>query len=205
MSNSILSLRAYCEPMLSSGMEPLNAISNLGFILVALYIIRRHRTIELLPVGVLTLLLGLGSFAWHTFRSIPTYYADTAPLAFLLLLVTYLIFKRYHAYAPIVGFLVIGIIYSILEYHFVLADPGCSEIYFSIILTLLGLVVLQWIAKKQRTTQLFTVFILFSVGYGIRQLDQVLCNSPIFSYGTHWIWHLICAGAIYYAIQYLKK
>lgn len=205
MINFIPLLKPYCEVPIVFGIEILNSISNLGFILVALYILKHATNKHLKIVGILTLLLGIGSFAWHAARSVPTYYADTIPLAFLLIFLMYLIFKQCHKLLPIAGFLTIALTYTILEYFFALADPGLSEIYFAILIVFFWFIVWQFAVKNLHIKLLASAFCLFLVGYSIRQLDAFLCSSFLFTYGTHWMWHILCAGTIYFLYVYLQK
>ena len=142
---------------------------------------------------------------WHGARGVPTYFADTVPLGLLLLTCIYLVYRKQGPRAPIVGFISIILTYALLEIPFHIADPGLSEIYFAVILNMFGLVVYCYFTHQSHVRHLLASASLFSAAYIVRQLDQFYCHHSLFEHGTHWMWHLLCACALYFLVQYLSS
>jgi hypothetical protein len=86
---------AYCERGLDPGLwaEPVNALTNGAFViagLAALYLIRQRppgeRSIVQIVLAVLVILIGIGSFLFHTQATAWAAIADVAPIGIFMLL-----------------------------------------------------------------------------------------------------------------------
>jgi hypothetical protein len=81
----------YCE-RLGPGYwaEPVNAVTNLGFVLVAVWLWRRSAAVPMARVlAVILACIGLGSYLFHTHAQVWAAIADTAPIGLFILLYLY--------------------------------------------------------------------------------------------------------------------
>ena len=89
MSSWFNSVDIYCERLDASfWAEPINAITNLSFI-VAGYFIYRLKSSSSTLLAVLMILIGLGSFSFHTFANRLTSLADVLAIALYLICLLY--------------------------------------------------------------------------------------------------------------------
>ncbi len=96
----------YCE-RLGPGLwaEPLNAVTNLAFILAGILLVAALRRAEppvrrdpaILGLVALVFLVGIGSGLFHTFATVWAVLADVIPVALFILLYMYLALYRFAA------------------------------------------------------------------------------------------------------------
>lgn len=208
----------YCE-RLASGGEPVNTLSNAGFVLVALYGLHLWRrssqpfkgpnkaTIPLLLV--LCLLIGTGSALFHANPSPLTHLLDIVPVCLFALLALWLCLSRYQwPRHKSVALFVIWILTTAVaaQWPEVLAH---SLFYLP---TLLVLVYLVFALRPQRT-QLALLAMAFGSALTFRALDLPLCeleqsqqSVPALAgiaghTGTHFLWHVLTALACVLCLQ----
>jgi hypothetical protein len=213
----------YCERGLDPSFwaEPLNAVTNAGFILAALagavMIARRPRR-EISAWHIFFVLnfvaIGVGSFLFHTVPNVHTVKADTGPIGIFMF--TYLIFAMRRlagatwfatcaAIAVFIGAMVLaftlrcwdGRIGILLENIPVGARAQClngSLGYGPALaaMTLIG----SWLAWRRRPAAplVLAAAAIFLVSLTFRSLDRSLCGDWIVMghrLGTHFIWHLL--------------
>jgi hypothetical protein len=101
------SLDHYCERTDPSfWAEPLNAITNLGFIVAAFILWRDARSLNRLDAGVRVLLalvfsIGVGSFLFHTFANTATLWLDILPIMAFLFAYLWLSVRRVLTWSPV--------------------------------------------------------------------------------------------------------
>ena len=89
----------YCELALwGQWIEPFNAVSNLSFIVAGYFIWRLAERSEqkrqLYYLGVVAALVGLGSLAWHSYRSGLTIFLDSFFIAVYVLSIAFLLARH---------------------------------------------------------------------------------------------------------------
>lgn len=212
----------YCERGLNPAFwaEPLNAITNAGFILAALagavMIARRTRGERSLwhYFFVLNFIaIGVGSFLFHTVPNTNTALADTGPIGVFML--TYLVFSlRRFARAPwlaiaaalavFIGAMVLAFKMHCWEGHIGLwidtpagAPAKClnGSLGYGPALASLWLIG-AWLAFKKRAASIYILAAAatFLVSLTFRSLDQQICDAwVLFGHrlGAHFIWHLL--------------
>ncbi|HEX4871840.1 MAG TPA: hypothetical protein VFV27_05945 [Nevskiaceae bacterium] len=195
----------YCE-RLDPGFwaEPLNALSNAGFLLAAGLAARQRQSGgSMLLVAVLAL-IGLGSFLFHTLATRWALWADVLPILVfqLLFLALYLRGVRAvstrHTGLALAGFLAAGVLIEWLP----LPPMNGSEGYLPPLLVLLGLAPGHWRRGGAERAGLWLAAGLFAVSLTLRSLDQALC--PLWPWGTHWAWHLLNALVLYRCIRVIQ-
>ena len=198
---------AYCE---RTGpeywAEPLNALTNLAFILAALLIGRRHRP-HALPMGRLLtgvlFVIGVGSWLFHTHANSLTGLMDVLPiLAFILIYVfaasrDFLNLRPWLAGAVTAGF----IPYAMLTVPLFALIPGIgSSASYAPVPLLIGIYAVLLRRRAPDTAR------GLAIGAGIlilslifRTLDEPLCAAiPL---GTHFLWHILNAVMLAWMIE----
>lgn len=191
----------YCERM-NAGFwaEPVNAISNVAFLLAAIFLLaNRQQPARLL--GTLIILIGIGSFLFHTFANRLTGFLDVFFIGVYLVTYAWLWPKWVRGSGRLAQSIsVIMLLLSIalamlsvatLEHIWPDLPPGS---YLGAWFYLIGLAT-QCATDRQRAGfWLWTTAGLFLVSMTARQLDMPLCEDLG---GTHWIWHAMNAVVLF--------
>jgi len=192
----------YCERTDASfWSEPINALTNLSFIIAGLVAISLLRKTSAPPLylGLLAgmmLLIGIGSFLFHTFATPLTALADALPIyAFqLTFLWCYPRFAlglgRWQAGGAIGLYLAATVASSRIP-----IDLNSSENYIPAIL-MLGLFAVLAARRVLAGAHLLTAAaFIFAVSLTARTVDEWWCVSwPL---GTHFIWHTLNGLVVY--------
>ncbi|MEG4007045.1 ceramidase domain-containing protein [Microcoleus sp. Pol11C1] len=192
----------YCERMMPGlWSEPLNAVSNISFLIAAGAIFQLARRQQQVPTGIWILItlatsIGIGSALFHTFATQWARLLDVIPimifqLAFLWLYSRQVVRMKYgYAGGLLVGFFWV----SNFSNKFTNVLNG-SLSYAPAFLVLLGLGVYHYQQQKREPIVLLAASGVFLLALTFRTLDQEICRY--FSTGTHFIWHL-CNGILLY-------
>ena len=197
---------AYCERV---GMgvlaEPLNAFSNVSFLLAAWAAWVLATRTGALSAGVRALILlgasvGVGSILWHTVPNMLTLILDSVPILVFIMWYVWLYARNVVGMRPpfaaasaaaflLATFLVIplsGVLHGALVY-----TPG-------LIVTLaLGLY-----QARERSVERFTLLAaagVYLAALFFRTIDNEVC--PVLPIGTHFLWHLLIGLVTYLAMR----
>ncbi|MGE5658339.1 MAG: ceramidase domain-containing protein [Actinomycetota bacterium] len=192
----------YCErTMPGLWNEPLNAVSNISFLLAAWAILQLARRQQKVPTGIWVLVtlatsIGFGSFLFHTFATQWASLLDVIPILLFQICFIWLysrqVIRMKYGYAGtlLVGFLVV----SNFSGKFIDVLNG-SLSYAPAFLVLLGFGLYHWQQQKREPFVLLAASGVFLLALSFRTLDRAIC--PYFSSGTHFLWHL-CNGILLY-------
>lgn len=193
----------YCE-RLEPGLwaEPLNALSNLGFIAAGLWLWWRstRRTNGSAPdfalriLAILIVLIGLGSSSFHTFAVV---WAEVLDILFIALFIcAFVIVYAHHvlrapwrwAWLAAGAFWVFG---KLVTAPFDPASFNGSVSYFPALagIALMGVVVA--LRKMPGAGMFGLAALVFLISISLRSVDPAWCRT--WPYGTHWAWHLLNA------------
>lgn len=212
----------YCERGSSPAFwaEPLNAVTNGGFILAALagvvMLARREpsqRSLWQVFFVLNFIAIGVGSFLFHTVPNINTALADTGPIGIFML--TYLIFalRRFAGAGIFVTALAIAAFVGLMVMSFKMqcwdgkmgfwldVPPGAQakclngSLGYGPALLAMWLIAI-WLGVKRHPAAglLLAAALTFVVSLTFRSLDLRLCADWIVlghRMGTHFIWHLL--------------
>ena len=197
----------YCE-RLGPGLlsEPANALTNLAFIAVALWLWPKARGVERL-LCLLLLAIGIGSGLFHTYATGWAGLADTVSI--LLYILVYI----YAANLRVVGLPVWGALAGvavalpvlILAGRVFAMIPGfeVSAFYWPVPVLIAGYAAWAWGRMPQVARG-------WAIGAGIlvlsliaRSVDEALC--PVWPVGTHFAWHLLNAAMLGWMITVLRR
>ena len=203
MNSWFSSVDIYCERLDASfWAEPINAITNLSFI-VAGYFICRLKSSSSTLLAVLMILIGLGSFSFHTFANRLTSLADVLAIALYLITFSFLIPKQWLRSSILiqlgsVALLTISIVLSeLLISKFKPAYPWLPPgMYFGAWLALIIYALITQYSNNLAARFLWIAVIIFPFSLLSRQLDMPLCD---FTGGSHWLWHLLNGLTLYFS------
>jgi len=194
MNTLLSSVDIYCERLDASfWAEPINAISNLSFI-VAGFFLWRLKTPRSNLMAILVILIGLGSFSFHTVANRLTSLLDVLAIALYLVAFAFLIPKQWAKNALLIQLgsvlmLIVSIVLAQLLISY--SKPALPWLPSGMYLgAWLALIMFAWVTQysnKAAARYLWLAAIVFPVSLLSRQLDMPLCDSIG---GSHWLWHL---------------
>ncbi|MGR3757723.1 MAG: hypothetical protein ACU0AT_10920 [Tranquillimonas sp.] len=200
---------AYCE-RLGPGLwaEPVNALTNAGFVLAALWLWPRVRG---LPVArALCLLLaatGLGSALFHTFATPWAALLDVLPVAGFVLLYLYAANRRYLGLGRVSALAVtaafppaVALLAPVLAR---LPGLSSSAVYWPVPLLIAGYAALLARGAPRLARGLATGAALLTLSLAARSLDGPVC--PALPLGTHFLWHLLNAAMLGWMIWVYRR
>ncbi|MDF1728817.1 MAG: ceramidase domain-containing protein [Sulfitobacter sp.] len=204
----------YCERM-DPGFwaEPLNAGSNLVFILAALWAWQRaghegSRGPATYLLILLTLAVGVGSFLFHTFATGWAGVADVLPI--MLFIVCYMVValslmagsSRLHILIFTLGAIAFLSATGWLIDKAALTLDG-SEGYLPALLAMILISAGAGLRGHPVFSWYLAATLLFALSLFLRSLDMALC--PAWPYGTHTFWHLLNGAVIALLLQALVR
>lgn len=207
----------YCERTDGSfWSEPLNLLSNAGFLLLAwrLYVLAGRVEKELarqalVYLAVIATLVGIGSALFHSMPNHLTQFADVLPISIFVALSVFFYFReRSERSLPIRRSLTLCLLFVLLApiagIIFGLA-PYLSkgEYYLGLMPALACLAFFE--ENKRKQSRIIAATTLFIGAFSARSLDAILC--PNFPLGSHFLWHLGSASAAYFmaSVQALSE
>ena len=210
MSDWLTPIDIYCE-RLGPGLiaEPLNAFSNIAFMVAAGFAWRYGRYHKTNTLGsywliVLLFLIGIGSGLFHTFANGWSREADKLPI--LIFQLSYVIIYAYHMGEgrlryPWVGSLGLVLAYLLVRFLFRQLPQDWlngSIIYFPALIFALGIAFYHYKSVRSRRFILFQAGGCFVMAIIFRSIDMSICSAILV--GSHFLWHMITSLALYLAI-----
>lgn len=197
---------AYCERTdLSYWSEPINALTNAAFMIVA--ILMWGRVGALIGGRILSALLfaiGLGSYLFHTHATTWAATADVVPIGLYIL--TYLFLVNWHLLrwpAWAAGVATLGFIPYAIGMTLILRDIpffGVSNFYWTV--PVLLLLYAPFVRGRLGRGFLIGAAIL-SLSITLRSVDETLCTHwPL---GTHFAWHILNAIMLGWMIEVYRR
>lgn len=215
-------VNCYCERAFSPDFwaEPLNALSNLAFIVAAVMVyadLRASRVTtgrrRILALIVLLMIVGVGSFLFHTYATEWSRFADIAPIAVFVAVYIVLALNWFLglgiAFSVLVSVSVVGL--TVAMFLFGTALNG-SLAYAPALVSLLA--VGTWLHRRGHgaTDWILSAFCVFFVSLTFRTIDGWPEAAPLgclvhetgdktVTIGTHPLWHLLNAVTLYLLLR----
>lgn len=195
-------LDVYCERAGEAGFwaEPVNAITNLAFIIAALLVARVlwQRKIspafDLWALAIILFGIGVGSGLWHIYATHPTLLADVIPIALFLHLFLISTLRRLFHYSWVktlagwAGF----VLATIAAELYLPPDMLNGSVMYLPAFVVLLLLTLGLTRRRHPAARDFAVAAgVFLVSVTLRTVDMAICDH--FALGTHFLWHLLNA------------
>jgi hypothetical protein len=189
---------AYCE-RLGPGLlaEPLNAATNLAFIVAGLWLLRNRAAGPERLLAALIVLVGLGSAAFHLWAQ-P--WAGALDVGFIaLFIVCYVVCWLRRVYALPWRLALLGLP-GWFAWSALVTAPfprGAWNGSLAYLPALLGLLLMALVLRQRRLPGghwLAAGAACFALSLGLRSMDLAWCGA--FPAGTHWLWHLLNATTL---------
>lgn len=190
--------------------EPLNTISNIAFIFAAYGIhklLRKNKVhqVEYKALLILVLLIGFGSFLWHTTGNLFALILDIVPVTLSFVTITYIFLKN------LTGNKLLALLLAVLllPTRFFISSFAPTDIISSLIrnlinLTTFFLIILLTLKKYGKIAfEGLGILTVYLVAIIMRIMDLQVC--PVFPLGTHFLWHIFNALAVYLAVRFIIK
>jgi hypothetical protein len=192
----------YCERLVPGlWAEPVNALSNLGFIAVAIAILvvqRRsgRRDLFVTLLALLVLAIGVGSFLFHTFANRWSVLADVIPITLFIYFYLALALRRFLALGWLAAILMLLVFFGLTFPIEAALRPLLSGSAGYVPALLAMLVIGSLLAVRGHPAARYVMFagMIFLVSLTLRTLDLPLC--PAWPLGTHFLWHLLNATTL---------
>jgi hypothetical protein len=199
------SINVYCERTEPSyWSEPLNASSNIAFILVGLIWLQRvlaskNNWSKFFAIN--SVVIGFGSYFFHTYANVWSLFTDIVPIMLFIGSFFYYTFKKIFllngSLSISMTFIFISIVFFIFKLRITIFNG--SEVYLPVLIALVtfGMTLLY---KRAEISSLFLkASTVFTLSLALRSIDNVICTSiPI---GSHFLWHLLNSYLIYVLIE----
>lgn len=193
-------VNSYCERLDASyWAEPVNALTNLAFLLAALWCLRRPELEGDAParvlVGVLAL-IGVGSWLFHTHAQVWALLADVIPIQVFILLYLGFATCRFFARPWWAGALAAGLFLALAPLAAralqAMLGPLNGSVGYLPVPIVIAAYALALRARAPATARgLAAGAGILVVSLVFRSLDRAVC--PAFPLGTHFLWHLLNA------------
>jgi len=199
----------YCERIDASfWSEPLNAVTNVVFLMAAIWVLRREELNN--KARALAFLLGMIGIASFLFHSVATAWAGALDVLFILLFTLLYIFvatedflglPRRSALVVTLGYFPFSVVVDWLTLP--LSVLGSTRIYIPILIliTLYSLILYKKFPYLSRGLAMGAL--LLTISMFARSVDLPLCET--ISTGTHFLWHVINAIMLAWMIEVYRR
>jgi hypothetical protein len=194
-------INLYCERTDSSfWSEPLNAISNVTFLIVGVAAFLQWRSngardLPTLALILVVVVIGVGSFLFHTLATRGVELLDVIPIAIFVFGYVLLALRRLLR-ATFIPSLAISTaiiaLAAVLAWCFPRVLNGSAAF-------LPALAVLLLIGVLARARPVLSAAGVFALSLSFRSIDFTVCN--VIPFGTHFLWHALSALVLYMLLQ----
>jgi Ceramidase len=181
--------------------EPANALTNVAFLVAALLVWRGAdgaRDGRLL--ASLMVLIGIGSFLFHTLASVWAAWLDQGAIALYIYVFLWLFLARVAGlpwWGALGGLGVFAVGSRVLTAQFPPGSFNGSYAYFPAVIALGLLAAYAWHRGRAGAKRLVAATGVLVASLVFRSVDQTLCDAwPL---GTHFIWHCLNAVVLYFS------
>ena len=199
----------YCDRIDASfWSEPLNAVTNVVFLMAAIWVLRREELNN--KARALAFLLGMIGIASFLFHSVATAWAGALDVLFILLFTLLYIFvatedflglSRRSALVVTLGYFPLSVVVELLTLP--LSFLGSTRIYIPILvlITLYSLILYKKFPYLSRGLAMGAL--LLTISMFARSVDLPLCET--IPTGTHFLWHVINAIMLAWMIEVYRR
>jgi len=196
----------YCERTDASlWSEPVNALSNVAFLIAAALALRLWRRGDRADWRTLALIavvaaVAVGSFVFHTVATRVAMLADVIPIAVFIYGYLLLALCRFLHLPPVVAAATVVAFAAGAQALSALAPPRLLNGSVGYLPALAALIAVALAAREQGTRQnLGLAALVFAISLAFRTVDIAIC--PQFPLGTHFVWHVLNAVVLYVLLR----
>lgn len=215
MEPSLSHLYGVCERHAAGLLaEPLNTISNLGFIYVAVMIYRfyhKHEDVmgrwiwDIHAMTFLTFIIGVNSIIFHAYPTATTELMDTIPIVmFIMIYFTSILFRigRTTIFQAIICLTAFVGFSHVLVHQFPRALND-SIGYLSSMIALIIIAVYLHLKARPSSSHFMLAAIIGVTSLFCRAIDKEMCD--ILPVGTHFLWHCLNATLLYILMKQIIR
>ena len=199
----------YCE-RLSPGFwaEPINAVTNLAFVLVGLWMLARSRGVGPAQyLSVVLIVIGIGSGLFHTLATRWAGVADVVPIVVFVLSYIYCANRYFWRVSPLWSGIGVLLFFPYAAVLVPLAAQvpgvGSSAAYVPVPILIAAYGIFLWRRLPQVGRGLVIGAAVLTLSITLRSLDEPLCAQlPM---GTHFLWHILNAVMLGWMIEVLRR
>jgi hypothetical protein len=202
----------YCERTGASfGAEPLNALTNVAFLIAAwaawrLYLRHPHPhgavRHQLQALIVTIAIVGFGSTLFHTVATRWAEWGDVLPILLFMILYLWLLLTLFFG-LPIATKATVILLYFIATTYLEAVVPASflwgGALYIPTVVVMVGAAAVLCLRQPVSGKRLFIAIGVFCISLVARTLDAPIC--PVFPPGTHFLWHLLNATLLYLLLR----
>ncbi len=192
----------YCEraSLNNFSFEPLNTISNIGFLLAAILLFYKTKGQNLSAVllSFIILTISIGSSLWHIYAKEPYLQGDVLPImSFILLYIYFFLCQiiKMNKILAIVNVIIFFILNLLVENYLPSNLFNGSIMYVLPSIVLLIMLIFMLKTNHPLAKNLLYTIIIWSISIFFRTIDFMVC--PYIIFGTHFIWHILNAIVLY--------
>lgn len=189
--------------------EPVNALSNAAFLIAAVvaFVTWRRKGASdpaALALIVVTLLVGFGSFAFHTIATRGASLLDIVPIALFIHGYLYVALRRFVGLGARLSLIIVIVFFALAQAITALAPRDLLNGSVGYLPALGALLVVGVRVRGQAAGRtLLIAAAVFAASLVFRTIDQAVCaNLPL---GTHALWHLLNAVVLYILLDALIR
>jgi hypothetical protein len=197
----------YCERTDPSfWAEPVNALSNAAFLIAAAVAYRDWRQrgddIAALLLIAVTVLVGLGSFAFHTLATRGAVLLDTIPIALFIHGYLYVALRRFIGLGVALSLAIVVAFFAFTQGLTSVLPRGLLNSSVGYLPALGAMLVVGWFVRSEAPGRaLLRTAGVFAVSLTFRTIDLAVCDRlPL---GTHALWHVLNAAVLYLLLRAL--
>jgi Ceramidase len=208
---------AYCERTSAAfWAEPVNALTNGAFLIAALlaFLLWRQRArddLATLALIVVTVLVGFGSFAFHTLATRGAVLLDIIPIALFVYGYLLVALRRYLDLPMLASAIILAAFIALTRGLAFLPPsvlpPDFLNGSYEYLPPLAALIVVGGLVRSRSKpaddgsvgSAILLAAAIFVVSLALRTIDRAVCAS--FPLGTHFLWHLLNAVVLYVLLR----
>ncbi len=199
--------------------EPVNALSNIGFLLASFWAaiqLRKPMDWGLIALIVLSALIGVGSFLFHSYATLWASFADVIPIWVFVSLYVAIAIRRLSGKPPQFWTPTVSVIVALLVAAVWIIVSGTatdtgtasdplngSGQYAPALVALLVFAALLLYRRHPLRFWVLGAALAFVVSLGMRTIDLAVCAD--WPMGTHFLWHLLNSLMVALLLQALIR
>ncbi len=200
------------QPVWGNFFEPANTLSNFFFIIAGIWMLMHLKKSGKLDgkglyLSTMLIIIGVGSFAWHLYRTPVTLWMDSGPI--MIFVLSYLYFYLAHAEPKLLSrlllfagfFVYTPVVATLLATHIPVVFGNDGAGYSAAISYLIVIQLYNYIKGVKIIRQSLVIVGIFSLSLFFRQVDMHATN--VFSFGTHFLWHFFNSVTLFMMIRLL--
>jgi hypothetical protein len=147
-------------------------------------------------------IVGLGSFLFHTVATRWAEWADVLPIMLFMLLYLWLVLTMFFGWSIWSKFIGLGV-YFLVTFYLEAAVPGTllwgGALYLPTLLLMIAIVIALYWYRSRAADAILAATIVFLLSFTVRTLDAEVCS--VLPVGTHFLWHLLNAILLYILLR----